>query len=147
MTDVHTPEQRSYNMSRVRGVDTKPEMRVRRLLHGMGFRYRLHAAGMPGKPDLVFPAARAVVFVHGCFWHMHACSLGKPEPATNVSFWSTKRMSNVERDTRNRVALKADGWRVFEIWECETKEVRKLESRLRPVVRFLNARRAAGSVQ
>ena len=137
MTDVLTPSQRSYNMSRIRGVHTAPEMRVRKLLHGMGFRYRLHGKGLPGKPDLVFARSRAVLFVHGCFWHMHRCKLGKPVPATNQSFWAEKRRSNVERDKRNRAALKADGWKVFEVWECHVRNEETLMAKLRPLVRFL----------
>ena len=118
MTDVLTPAQRSFNMSRIRGAHTKPEMRVRKLLHAAGLRYRLHGKDLPGKPDLVFPRVRAVLFVHGCFWHMHRCKYGKPVPATNVTFWAEKRRSNVDRDGRNRAALRAQGWRVFEVWEC-----------------------------
>ncbi len=137
MTDVLTPEQRSFNMSRIRGIHTVPEMRVRKLLHGMGLRYRLHGKRLPGKPDLVFAGARAVLFVHGCFWHMHRCKYGKPVPATNTDFWAQKRRSNVERDTRNRAALKADGWRVFEIWECQTRSEEKLAASVRPLIRFL----------
>jgi DNA mismatch endonuclease (patch repair protein) len=137
MTDVLTTEQRSYNMSRIRGSHTAPEMRVRKLLHGMGFRYRLHGKALPGKPDLVFAGARAVLFVHGCFWHMHRCKYGKPVPATNVSFWAEKRRSNVDRDKRNRAALREDGWRVFEIWECHTRDAEVLATRLDPLVKFL----------
>ena len=137
MTDVLTAAQRSYNMSRIRGVHTAPEMRVRRVLHAMGLRYRLHGKGLPGKPDLVFTAARAVLFVHGCFWHMHRCKRGKPVPATNITFWAEKRRSNVERDKRNRAALKADGWRVFEIWECQTRDDGALRARLAPIIEAL----------
>jgi len=137
MADVHTAAQRSYNMSRIRGVHTAPELRVRSLLHGMGLRYRLHAKNLPGKPDLVFAGARAVLFVHGCFWHMHRCKYGKPAPATNVSFWAKKRRSNVDRDKRNRAALKKDGWRVFEIWECHTRDEDALRAKLVPLVRYL----------
>lgn len=126
MTDVLTPEQRSFNMSHIRGRDTAPEMRVRKLLHAAGLRYRLHGKHLPGKPDIVFAGARAAVFVHGCFWHMHDCKYGKPVPATNVSFWAEKRRGNVERDRRNNQALNEAGWRVFEIWECETRDEEKL---------------------
>jgi len=139
VTDVHTAAQRSFNMSRIRGSHTAPEMRVRRVLHAMGFRYRLHGKGLPGKPDLVFSAAHAVLFVHGCFWHMHRCKLGKPVPATNVSFWAEKRRGNVERDKRNRAALKKDGWRVFEVWECQTRNAVTLEAKLAPLVAFLKS--------
>ncbi len=141
MTDVHTPEQRSYNMSRIRSGNTQPELRVRKLLHGMGLRYRLHGKGLPGKPDLVFAGPRAVLFVHGCFWHMHRCRYGKPVPATNRDFWAEKRRSNSARDKRNRAALRADGWRAFEIWECETRNPAKLERKLTPLVRFLRGAR------
>jgi DNA mismatch endonuclease, patch repair protein len=137
MTDVLTPEQRSYNMSRIRNAHTKPEMRVRRILHALGLRYRLHGKGLPGKPDLVFAKAGAVLFVHGCFWHMHRCKYGKPVPATNQSFWAEKRRSNVERDRRNRDALKAEGWRVFVIWECQTRDEDTLLARLEPLIRHV----------
>src|SRR5207253_1748868 len=135
--DVLTPEQRSYNMSRIRGRHTTPEIRVRKLLHRLGLRYRLHGKGLPGKPDLVFPGARTVLFVHGCFWHMHRCRYGKPAPATNKDFWAEKRRSNVERDRRNRAALKAAGWQVFEIWECATRNDEKLVARLAPLIGYL----------
>jgi DNA mismatch endonuclease (patch repair protein) len=135
--DVLTPEQRSYNMSRIRGCHTQPELRVRTLLHCLGFRYRLHGKSLPGKPDLVFARARAVLFVHGCFWHMHRCKFGKPAPATNASFWAEKRGSNVVRDKRNRAALRAAGWRVFEVWECHTRDGEKLRAKLEPLIEFL----------
>jgi DNA mismatch endonuclease (patch repair protein) len=137
LSDVLTAEQRSYNMSRIRGVHTKPELRVRKLLHGLGLRYRLHGKGLPGKPDLVFAGAGAVLFVHGCFWHMHRCKYGKPAPATNVSFWAEKRRGNVERDKRNRAALRARGWRVFEVWECDTRDEEKILAKLEPLIRFV----------
>jgi DNA mismatch endonuclease (patch repair protein) len=139
MTDVHTPKQRSFNMSQIHGRDTKPEMRVRKLLHGMGFRYRLHVKDLPGKPDLVFPRARAVLFVHGCFWHMHRCKYGKPAPATNKTFWAEKRRGNADRDKRNRRQLRAAGWQVFEIWECQTRQDDALRTRLLPVIEWLVA--------
>jgi len=139
MADVHSAAQRSYNMSQIKGTNTAPEMRVRRLLHGMGFRYRLHGEGLPGKPDLVFPSARAVLFVHGCFWHMHRCKYGKPVPATNQTFWAEKRRGNVERDKRNRTALKAQGWRVFEVWECHVRDGAALIRKLQPLIAVLRA--------
>jgi DNA mismatch endonuclease (patch repair protein) len=110
---------------------------VRALLHGLGFRYRLHGKALPGKPDLVFARAQAVLFVHGCFWHMHRCKYGKPAPATNASFWAEKRRSNVERDKRNRAALRAAGWRVFEVWECHTRDGEKLLAKLEPLIELL----------
>jgi DNA mismatch endonuclease (patch repair protein) len=137
VTDVHTSAQRSFNMSRIRGSHTAPEMRVRRMLHALGFRYRLHGKSLPGKPDLVFARARAVLFVHGCFWHMHRCKYGKPVPTTNVSFWAEKRRGNVARDKRNRAALKRAGWRVFEVWECQTRDEESLRAKLEPLIAFL----------
>ena len=124
-------------MSRIRGVNTTPELRVRKLLHAMGLRYRLHGKNLPGKPDLVFAGAHAVLFVHGCFWHMHRCKYGKPAPATNRSFWANKRRSNAERDRRNRAVLKRAGWRVFEVWECHTRDQQDLRVKLDPLIRFL----------
>ena len=124
-------------MSRIRGRDTAPEMRVRHILHAAGLRYRLHGKSLPGKPDLVFARRKAVVFVHGCFWHMHRCKYGKPAPATNQDFWAEKRRSNRDRDRRNRATLEADGWRVFEIWECETRDPGSLQARFEEVIEFL----------
>ena len=124
-------------MSRIRSRDTAPEMRVRRILHAAGLRYRLHGKALPGKPDLVFARAKTVVFVHGCFWHMHDCKYGKPAPATNRAFWAEKRQSNAARDIRNRAQLEALGWRVFEIWECEIRDPERLRIRLEEVVGYL----------
>lgn len=137
MADVHTTETRSYNMSRIQGRDTKPEMRVRKLLHSMGFRYRLHVKDLPGKPDLVFPRSKTVLFVHGCFWHMHRCKYGKPAPATNKTFWAEKRRSNADRDKRNRRLLRAEGWKVFEIWECHTRQLETMRARLDALITAL----------
>lgn len=131
MVDVHTPEQRSRNMSAIRGRDTKPEMVVRSLAHAMGFRYRLHRRDLPGKPDLVFPGLRKVVFVHGCFWHIHDCPYGRVRPATNATFWSEKREGNVTRDHRHTSELKRAGWKSLVIWECETRDSERLARRLR----------------
>lgn len=131
MTDVLTAEQRHRCMSRIRGKDTAPEKCVRRMIHGMGFRYRLHAAGLPGKPDLVLPRLRKVVFVHGCFWHMHRCRLGRVRPATNAGFWKAKREGNRQRDTRTRRALRRAGWQVLTVWECELRDVDRLARKLR----------------
>src|SRR5688572_2978877 len=104
--DVHTRTQRSGNMAAIKGKDTKPEMIVRRLLHGMGYRYVLHGKTLPGRPDLVFPARRKIIFVHGCFWHMHACRWGRVIPATRTEFWQSKRGANVVRDRATQDALR-----------------------------------------
>lgn len=123
MTDVHNRQQRSFNMSRIRGADTKPERIVRSLVHQLGFRFRLHRRDLPGCPDLVLPAHRRIIFVHGCFWHMHRCRYGRVTPATNAEFWEAKRRGNVERDRRNLVRLRRDGWRVLVVWECWTRDI------------------------
>lgn len=122
-------------MSRIRSKDTQPEMVVRRLLHRLGYRYRLHRSDLPGKPDLVFPSRRAVIFVDGCFWHGHGCSIGR-KPKTNRPYWSPKIEGNMLRDARNRRTLRRQGWRVLTVWECATKkgDFSALERRL---VRFL----------
>lgn len=120
MVDVLTPEQRRHNMSRIRGKDTKPELLLRRQLHAMGFRFRLHRKDLPGRPDLVFPGRRAVIFVHGCFWHGHGCALSKM-PATRPEFWRTKIDNNRKRDRRTIDMLMADGWRVLVVWECSLR--------------------------
>ena len=117
-------------MSAIRGKNTKPELVVRRLVHRMGHRYRLHGKALPGKPDLVFAGRRKVVFVHGCFWHVHDCQYGNVVPATNAEFWRSKRLGNVERDRKNISALQAAGWRILVVWECQTKAPDVLKKRL-----------------
>jgi DNA mismatch endonuclease (patch repair protein) len=124
-----TPE-RSRNMSRVRGKDTRPELAVRRLLHREGFRFRLHVRELPGRPDVVLPRHRAVVEVRGCFWHRHPGCPRATAPSTNVEFWERKLTATVERDARNEAALRAAGWRVIVVWECETRDEDALRSRL-----------------
>lgn len=117
MADFLTPDGRAERMSRIRSQDTRPELMVRRFLHAAGFRYRLHARNLPGRPDIVLPRYRAVVFVHGCFWHAHSCQKGRI-PASRPEFWEEKFLANKRRDRRNRVALRKAGWRVFTVWEC-----------------------------
>lgn len=117
MTDVLTPAQRSFNMSRIKGKDTKPEMLIRRGLHARGLRYRLHDRKLPGRPDLVFPRYKTVVFIHGCFWHSHGCSLSKL-PATRQEFWREKLENNKNRDQKALDQLQVEGWHVLVIWEC-----------------------------
>lgn len=115
--DVHSPERRSFNMSRIRGRDTKPEMLIRRGLHARGFRFRLYARDLPGRPDLVFPGRRAAILVHGCFWHGHDCPMFRL-PATRPDFWRTKIEANRARDARAVEALAAATWRRLTVWEC-----------------------------
>jgi DNA mismatch endonuclease (patch repair protein) len=119
--DVLTPEQRSAMMARIRGKDTKPELLVRQMIHALGFRFRLHRRDLPGTPDIVFPRLRKIIFVHGCFWHRHQCRFAYT-PKSNTEFWNRKFSANVERDSRSVGELRALGWRVFVVWECQTKE-------------------------
>lgn len=120
-------------MSRIRGQDTKPEMLVRRFLHGGGFRFRLHARDLPGRPDIVLPKYRTVVFVEGCFWHGHSCQKGRI-PGTNPDFWHAKIATNQARDRRNHRLLKEKGWRVLRIWECQLAKNRTRNVALRRLV-------------
>lgn len=122
-TDPFTPEKRSEVMRAVKGADTRPEVALRKALFRRGLRYRLHAKGLPGKPDLVFPRYRAVIFVHGCFWHGHGCARGARIPKSNRAYWTAKIARNRERDQKNVKALAHDGWRVYVVWECELKDV------------------------
>ncbi len=127
--DVHTSEQRSRNMAAIKAGNTGPEMRVRSLLHSLGYRYRLHRKELPGKPDVVLVKHRTVIFVHGCFWHCHECRWGRVIPKTRPEFWSKKRAGNVGRDVRHKAALEQAGWKVITIWECETRsqdEIRRV---------------------
>jgi DNA mismatch endonuclease (patch repair protein) len=121
-SDVHTPEVRSYNMSRIRGRDTGPELVIRRGLHARGYRYLLHNKDLPGRPDMVFSKRRAALFVHGCFWHGHDCQLFRM-PATRADFWALKIATNRSRDVKVRAALEATGWRVLTVWECSLRGV------------------------
>jgi DNA mismatch endonuclease (patch repair protein) len=120
--DVFSPKKRSEVMSRIRGKNTKPEMIVRHYLHAHGLRYRLHAKKLRGRPDVVLPRHRAVVFVHGCFWHQHSRCKYAARPSTNATFWQEKLSGNVERDARTVAELENEGWRVFTIWECALQE-------------------------
>ena len=120
MTDILTRKMRSVLMSRIRGVDTKPELFVRRALHAKGYRFRTHFRELPGRPDLVFTKRHAVIFVHGCFWHRHGCRKTY-DPKSRREFWREKFADNVSRDRRNQYLLARDGWRVLIVWECETE--------------------------
>lgn len=114
-----SPEQRSSHMAKIRSKNTKPEVRLRSLLHRSGYRFRLHCKALPGRPDLVFAGRRKVIFVHGCFWHGHECSVGSRLPKTNTEFWALKRKRNQERDARQLQELGSLGWSVLVVWECE----------------------------
>jgi DNA mismatch endonuclease, patch repair protein len=120
MADTVTPAVRSRMMAGIKGRDTKPEMILRRGLHGKGFRFRLHTSHLPGKPDMVFPKHRAVIFANGCFWHGHDCPLFK-WPSTRQDFWKAKITGNRDRDGRVKASLLAAGWRVMTVWECALK--------------------------
>lgn len=124
MVDRLTPQRRSWLMSRVRGKNTAPEVRVRKAAHALGLRFRLHRATLPGKPDVVFPRLQTALFVHGCFWHRHR-NCHKATPPSS-EFWATKFATNVARDIRVTAQLKALGWKVATIWECETKDPERL---------------------
>ena len=134
--DTLTPAERSARMALVRAKDTKPELMVRRFVHGMGYRYRLHRRDLPGTPDMVFPGRGKVIFVHGCFWHRHArCALARL-PKSRGDFWLPKLTANAERDARNGRALRPLGWGVLTIWECQLRDTAALANRIR---RFLDA--------
>jgi DNA mismatch endonuclease (patch repair protein) len=130
--DKLTPERRSENMRRIKSHSMKPEMAVRRLVHGLGYRYRLRRKDLPGKPDLVFGPKRKVIFVHGCFWHGHqreGCHVARL-PKSNTGYWNPKLTRNKQRDAEQVIALREMGWRVLTIWECETPDTASLERRL-----------------
>jgi DNA mismatch endonuclease (patch repair protein) len=134
--DTLTSEQRSKRMSLIHGKDTLPEMIVRRTLHRLGYRYRLHRKDLPGKPDIVFAGRKKVVFVHGCYWHGHGCRIGKPAKS-NVEFWTAKIDTNRARDSRNEAELRARGWDVLVVWQCELRDTDAVEAML---VSFLGSR-------
>jgi len=117
-------------MSRVRGRETSPEIKVRSLTHRLGYRFRLHRKNLPGKPDLVFPFRKKVIFVHGCFWHGHDCPRGKRTPKTNTEYWIEKIRKNIERDAKNQSQLQSLGWNVLVIWECEIKNLDKIACKI-----------------
>jgi DNA mismatch endonuclease, patch repair protein len=134
--DTLSPQERSERMGRVKGKDTKPEMFVRRLVYGMGYRYRLHAGTLPGKPDLVIRKRKCAIFVHGCFWHRHrGCALCRL-PKSHLNFWKPKLEGNRQRDLRNQRKLRKDGWRLLVIWECELSDEKKLR---RTILNFLES--------
>jgi DNA mismatch endonuclease (patch repair protein) len=133
--DNLTPQQRSAQMSLVRSRDTKPEMLVRKLVHRLGYRYRLHRRDLPGVPDLVFPSRQRVIFVNGCFWHAHNCRLGRM-PKSRMAYWEQKIARNRERDQHNLRRLRGMKWKCLVLWECELKNLDAITSR---ITRFLDA--------
>lgn len=133
--DHLTPECRSWNMARIRSKDTEPELWVRRLVHSLGFRYRLHRRSLPGCPDLVFPSKRKVIFVQGCYWHRHDCPNGQRMPKSNTAYWAMKFQANQLRDIQNLEALRALGWEVLQIWECELEDQESWVDRIEDFLR------------
>lgn len=133
--DPFTPEKRSEIMRAVKGRDTKPEVALRKALFALGLRYRLIVKDLPGKPDLVFPRYKTVIFVHGCFWHGHDCKRGARIPKTNTTYWVEKIARNKARDQNNAAELKKLGWRVITVWECELKELGPVAARVAAEVR------------
>lgn len=134
VVDRLSPEARSQNMSRIRGRDTHPELAIRKALHRRGYRYRLHAPNLPGRPDLVFSSRRKVIFVHGCFWHQHPGCPNATQPKTRSEFWGPKLRRNVERDKEQRDELKKLGWSSMTVWECEITDpsvINRIESFLK----------------
>ena len=148
MTDVFTPEQRSAVMRRVKGRDTAPEWKVRRMLRAAGIGYRLGGCGLPGRPDVVMKGRRVVVFVHGCFWHGHDCPRGARKPRSNADYWAAKIARNRARDARVEAELTAAGWRVLTVWECRLREpdfAARLLAQIRPQAAALSCAAEASS--
>lgn len=140
MTDKLSVEQRSQNMRRIRSKNTSPELAVRRLLHRLGFRYRLHVASMPGKPDIVLPRFKRIIEVRGCFWHQHPGCIDSHIPKSRLEYWAPKLERNRKRDVENLRALRSLGWRVLTVWECQVGAHERLEIRL---LRFLGVTKRA----
>lgn len=148
MADVVTRKKRSEMMAGIRGKDTRPELFIRKRLHARGFRYRLHDKKIPGKPDMVFARYKAIIFVHGCFWHRHDCHLFK-WPKTRQDFWTKKINGNLKRDKDNIVRLKDAGWRVLVVWECALKGKHRLDpdSLMKRIVLWLDSGRKSGEIK
>ncbi len=134
MTDIYSPEKRSEIMSKISGKETKPEILVRKFLFANGFRFRKNDRRYPGKPDIVLPKYKTVIFIHGCFWHGHNCAGGKL-PRTRKSFWKNKIKENVTRDVRNKRKLEEKGWHVIVIWQCEIDSMKRANKTLRALVK------------
>ena len=131
--DVHDKKTRSYNMSRIKNKDTKPELILRKICHRMGLRYRLNKKLFNTRPDLIFKKHKTVIFVNGCFWHKHNCKYGSVIPKTNTEFWEKKRLSTVERDKKNYLDILQNNWKYYVIWECELKNERMISDKVRAI--------------
>ncbi|WP_082122781.1 very short patch repair endonuclease [Methanoculleus sediminis] len=136
MPDIFPKEKRSQIMSKIKAKNTSPELVVRRFLYSHGFRYRVHQKDLPGKPDIVLPKYRTVIFVHGCFWHGHSCKIGSGlrKPKSNTDYWIPKIEKNIARDKENQRMLESDGWKVIVIWECDVKHEDRLISALKSLL-------------
>ena len=130
MADKISPKRRSWNMSRIKGKNTKPEMIVRSMLHKMGYRFRLHRKDLPGNPDIVLPKYKTVIFVNGCFWHRHEGCKYAYMPKSRVDFWQKKFSDTIKRDRKNKADLESAGWKIIVIWECQTKDLISLKKLL-----------------
>ena len=140
-----SPSERSERMSRIRSSNTAPEVALRRAMHAIGFRFRLHSKGLPGKPDIVLPRHKTVIFVHGCFWHRHSGCKIATTPKTNTEFWVEKFDRNVVRDARTREQLEGLGWRVIVVWECELRSANQVVGAVRRVVDEICPERFVGA--
>lgn len=138
MADVHEPEVRSYNMSQIRGKDTKPEILVRKFLHVNGYRYRLHDKKLPGKPDIVLKKHKTVIFIHGCFWHGHKDCKYYVIPKTRTQWWLNKINRNKDKDKKSTKVLQKEGWNVITIWECELKKDKRKKTLHKLIQKLLN---------
>ena len=137
MTDTFSSKKRSEIMRTVRSVDTMPELVVRRMIHSLGFRYRLHNKKLPGTPDLVFSCRKKIIFIHGCFWHRHRCKAGRSFPSSRTKYWKKKFENNQCRDSQNRRKLKKMGWDILIVWECQTKK-KNINDLKNKVINFLD---------
>jgi DNA mismatch endonuclease, patch repair protein len=131
MVDRLSPERRSALMARVRAKDTTPELKLRRLLHSLGYRFRLHRTDLAGKPDLVFPRRRKIVFIHGCWWHRHPGCPKAGNPKSNIEYWAEKFRRNVERDKWALKKLASEGWKVLVVWQCELKNLDQIQEKVK----------------
>ena len=146
MADVHEPHVRSYNMSQIKGKNTKPEIIVRRFLFAQGYRYKLHDRKLPGAPDIVLPKYRSVIFIHGCFWHGHDNCKYYVVPKTRTEWWLAKILGNKQRDKENFVKLRRMGWRILNIFECELKTYERAKT-LRKVLRFVSSKQKKNVIE